>query len=71
MKRFTISFALVIFLFSLQALAQDFSKVEIKTIKVAGNIYMLMDEEHDPRTCAGVPVVVGSGHSFPGHRIFH
>src|SRR6476620_4751827 len=41
MKKLILSFALVIFLFSLQALAQDFSKVEIKTIKVAGNIYML------------------------------
>ncbi len=41
MKRLTISFALLIFLCSVQARAQDFSKVEIKTIKVAGNIYML------------------------------
>jgi glyoxylase-like metal-dependent hydrolase (beta-lactamase superfamily II) len=31
----------VISLCSVHALAQDFSKVEIKTIKVAGNIYML------------------------------
>jgi len=33
--------ALVSFLFCSQAFAQDFSKVEIKTIKVAGNVYML------------------------------
>src|SRR6266436_8417797 len=36
-----ISSALMIFFYAAQAFAQDFSKVEIKTIKVAGNIYML------------------------------
>jgi glyoxylase-like metal-dependent hydrolase (beta-lactamase superfamily II) len=36
-----ISSALLIFLFSAQVAAQDFSKIEIKTIKAAGNIYML------------------------------
>lgn len=42
MKRpLLISSALLIFLCSAHAFAQDFSKVEIKTIKVAGNIYML------------------------------
>ena len=42
MKRYLfISTAFVICLYSVQALAQDFSKVEIKTIKVAGNVYML------------------------------
>ncbi len=42
MKRYLfISSALLVCLYSVQALPQDFSKVEIKTIKVAGNIYML------------------------------
>ncbi len=36
-----ISSALMIFFYAAQAFAQDFSKVEIKTTKVAGNIYML------------------------------
>ncbi|MEP6741317.1 MAG: MBL fold metallo-hydrolase [bacterium] len=40
-KRCLVSAALMILLSGAQALAQDFSKVEIKTIKVAANIYML------------------------------
>ena len=42
MKRHRILFAVLIMgLIQARAFAQDFSKVEIKTIKVAGNIYML------------------------------
>jgi cyclase len=40
-KHLVIFAVLIIGLIQAQALAQDFSKVEIKTIKVAGNIYML------------------------------
>jgi len=42
MKRFRLITLAFIFLFlATTAVAQDFSKVEIKTIKVAGNVYML------------------------------
>jgi cyclase len=40
-KHLVIFAVLIIGLIQAQALAQDFSKIEIKTIKVAGNIYML------------------------------
>src|SRR6266550_4095574 len=40
-KRFILFGVLMIGLIQVRAFAQDFSRVEIKTIKVAGNIYML------------------------------
>lgn len=41
MKKHLFIFTLTIALAGMQALAQDFSKVEIKATKVAGNVYML------------------------------